>query len=222
MGTVGAWVTEYLPEQKRLRAHAFWLNRAFVENFEYPIAGTACAAAVEEKKLIHIPDRLLELYPGIRFRLPYPPPEYEAMSSTTAIPIQTQLNPAMGGPAVFPELPREIAKARAHGDLSENAEYHAAKERQRFVDSRLAQLKGRLRAVSMVDMARIPKDRVGLGSRVVVLDTQKDVRITLARSKGFDADDKEAIWVWDTSVNSLMFLAAPCAECGADSSSARK
>jgi PAS domain S-box-containing protein len=64
MDTVGAWVTEYLPEAKRLRAHAFWLNGAFVENYEYAIAGTACEPVVEAKRLVHIPDRLLELYPG--------------------------------------------------------------------------------------------------------------------------------------------------------------
>src|SRR5712691_1643944 len=64
------------------------------------------------------------------------------------------------------ELPREILKARAHGDLSENAEYHAAKERQGFVNARLNQLNGRLRELSMVDMSTIPHDRVGLGSTV--------------------------------------------------------
>ena len=62
------------------------------------------------------------------------------------------------------DLPREISKARAHGDLSENAEYHAAKERQGIVNMRLGQLRARLRELSMVDMARIPRDRVGLGS----------------------------------------------------------
>lgn len=76
------------------------------------------------------------------------------------------------------ELPREIQKARAHGDLSENAEYHAAKERQSYVDARLAQLKGRLRQFSLVDFSKIPKDRVGLGSRVVVLDIKKETKIT--------------------------------------------
>ena len=76
------------------------------------------------------------------------------------------------------ELPKEILKARAHGDLSENAEYHAAKERQGFVNARLGQLKKRLAEVSMVDMSKIPHDRVGLGSRVVVLDVQKDEEIT--------------------------------------------
>ena len=76
------------------------------------------------------------------------------------------------------ELPKEILKARAHGDLKENAEFHAAKERQRFVDARLAQLKQRLAEYSMVDLSKIPHDRVGLGSTVVVLDLVKDEEIT--------------------------------------------
>ena len=76
------------------------------------------------------------------------------------------------------ELPREILKARAHGDLSENAEYHAAKERQGFVNARLNHLKQRLAEMSMVDFSKIPRDRIGLGSRVVLLDVQKDERIT--------------------------------------------
>ena len=63
MGTAGAWVTEYLPEANRLRAYAFWLNGKFVENFEYDIVDTACASVVESKKLIHIPDRAIDLYP---------------------------------------------------------------------------------------------------------------------------------------------------------------
>ena len=75
------------------------------------------------------------------------------------------------------ELPREIAKARAHGDLSENAEYHAAKERQGIVNARLGQLRARLRELSMIDMSRIPRDRAGLGSSVTVLDLSKDEEI---------------------------------------------
>src|SRR5579864_1117099 len=75
------------------------------------------------------------------------------------------------------ELPREILKARAHGDLSENAEYHAAKERQGLVNARLGQLNARLRELSMIDMSSIPHDRVGLGSTVVVLDLDRDEKI---------------------------------------------
>ncbi|MCC6388961.1 MAG: transcription elongation factor GreA [Bryobacterales bacterium] len=86
------------------------------------------------------------------------------------------------------ELPKEILRARAHGDLSENAEYHAAKERQRYVDARLAQLKSRLREFSMVDMSKIPHDRVGLGSKVVLLDLQKDVKISYKLVTSEEAD----------------------------------
>jgi transcription elongation factor GreA len=75
------------------------------------------------------------------------------------------------------ELPKEILKARAHGDLSENAEYHAAKERQGFVNARLGQLRHRLSEMSMVDFTKIPVGKVGLGSTVVVLDTKRDEEI---------------------------------------------
>lgn len=76
------------------------------------------------------------------------------------------------------ELPKEILRARAHGDLSENAEYHAAKERQAFVNAKLGQLQARLREFSMIDFSRIPRDRVGLGSQVVVFDINKDEECT--------------------------------------------
>jgi transcription elongation factor GreA len=76
------------------------------------------------------------------------------------------------------ELPKEILRARAHGDLSENAEYHAAKERQGMVNARLNQLKQRLADLSMIDFSKIPHDRTGLGSVVVVLDTKREEAIT--------------------------------------------
>ena len=76
------------------------------------------------------------------------------------------------------ELPKEILKARAHGDLSENAEYHAAKERQGFVNARIIQLKQRMAEMSMIDFSRIPHNKVGLGSTVVVLDVKRDEELT--------------------------------------------
>jgi transcription elongation factor GreA len=76
------------------------------------------------------------------------------------------------------DLPKEILKARAHGDLSENAEYHAAKDRQGFVNARLGQLKKRLAELSMVDFSRIPHGKAGLGSTLVVVDTKTDAEIT--------------------------------------------
>src|SRR5512135_2644014 len=65
-------------------------------------------------------------------------------------------------------LPKEILRAREHGDLRENAEYKAAKERQSFVQARVAQLHRRLAALSLVNLDKIPRDKVGLGSLVTV------------------------------------------------------
>jgi transcription elongation factor GreA len=86
------------------------------------------------------------------------------------------------------ELPREILKARAHGDLSENAEYHAAKERQGLVNARLGQLQKRLADFAMIDLNKIPRDRVGLGSKVVVLDIKASVETTYYLVTSEEAD----------------------------------
>ena len=75
------------------------------------------------------------------------------------------------------ELPRELKKAVALGDLSENAEYHMAKQRQEFVKARLRQLGKRLADLSLINLNNIPKDKVGLGSTVKVYDTDKDEEI---------------------------------------------
>src|SRR4249920_4030468 len=75
------------------------------------------------------------------------------------------------------ELPKEIAVARAHGDLSENAEYKFAKERQGYVNARIGQLKKRMGDLGMLNLSNIPKDRSGYGSRIVVLDIHKEVKI---------------------------------------------
>jgi transcription elongation factor GreA len=86
------------------------------------------------------------------------------------------------------ELPKEILKARLHGDLSENAEYHAAKDRQGFVNARLNQLKKRLAEMSMVDFSKIPHNKVGLGSTVVVLDSKKEEEVTYYLVTSEEAD----------------------------------
>jgi transcription elongation factor GreA len=75
------------------------------------------------------------------------------------------------------ELPKELKKAVALGDLSENAEYHMAKQRQEFVKARLRQLGRRLADLSLINMDNIPRDRVGLGSTVRVLDNDKNEEV---------------------------------------------
>ena len=75
------------------------------------------------------------------------------------------------------DLPKELKKAIALGDLSENAEYHMAKQRQEYVKARVRQLGKRLAELSMVNMNNIPKDKAGLGSKVKVYDSTKDEQI---------------------------------------------
>jgi transcription elongation factor GreA len=76
------------------------------------------------------------------------------------------------------ELPLEIKKAASLGDLSENAEYHMAKQRQVFVNARLGQLKARMGELALVNLSNIPKDKIAFGSTVVVFDTTKNEEIT--------------------------------------------
>jgi transcription elongation factor GreA len=75
------------------------------------------------------------------------------------------------------ELPKEIKTARAHGDLSENAEYKYAKERQSYVSARLGQLHQRMADISMMNLTNLPRDRAAYGSRIVVLDIVKSTEI---------------------------------------------
>src|ERR1700727_3833777 len=75
------------------------------------------------------------------------------------------------------ELPAEIKKAVAMGDLSENAEYHMAKQRQVFVNARLGQLKHRMSELALVNLSNIPRDRAAFGSTVLVYDSLKDEKI---------------------------------------------
>jgi len=86
------------------------------------------------------------------------------------------------------ELPAEIKKAVALGDLSENAEYHSAKQRQEFVNARLGQLKKRMGELAMVNLDNIPRDRVGFGSTIVVFDSTKDSEITYKLVTSEEAD----------------------------------
>ena len=72
------------------------------------------------------------------------------------------------------ELPQEIKRARELGDLRENAEYQAAKERQRLVESRISLLKKRVSEISLMNLDKLPHDRVGFGSTVHLKDGNGD------------------------------------------------
>ena len=86
------------------------------------------------------------------------------------------------------ELPKELKKAVAMGDLSENAEYHMAKQRQEFVRARLGQLKKRMADLSMIDVSRLPHDRAAYGSTLVLYDLDSSEEVTYKLVMAEDSD----------------------------------
>src|SRR5881396_3323121 len=86
------------------------------------------------------------------------------------------------------ELPREIKRARELGDLRENAEYAAAKERQRLVESRISLLKKRVAEIALINIDRIPADRAGFGSTLHVVESNGEKLVfTLVMPEDADA-----------------------------------
>ncbi len=73
-----------------------------------------------------------------------------------------------------PKNIQDIAEARAHGDLSENAEYHAAKERQAFIEGRIQELQAKLAMADVIDPSKINQSKIAFGARVKVLDIEAD------------------------------------------------
>ncbi len=91
------------------------------------------------------------------------------------------------------ELPKELMKARAHGDLSENAEYKYAKERQSYLSARLSQLQKRLANVSLLNLNHLPRDRVGYGSQVRLLDLEKETEVEYKLVTSEEADAAQGL-----------------------------
>jgi len=91
------------------------------------------------------------------------------------------------------EIPKALKTAAAMGDLSENAEYQAAKERQSYLQARLAQLRERLATLSMVNLSKIPTDKVSYGSEVVLLDLDTDKEVTYKLVSSEESNVKEGL-----------------------------
>ena len=86
------------------------------------------------------------------------------------------------------ELPKEIKRARELGDLRENAEYQAAKERQRLVESRISMLQKRVAEISLIQVDRIPTDRAGFGSTLHVIEESTGATMVFQLVMPEDAD----------------------------------
>ena len=91
------------------------------------------------------------------------------------------------------ELPKEIKRARELGDLRENAEYQAAKERQRLVESQISMLQKRVAEIALINVDRIPKDRSGFGSTLTVIEGGSTQQMTFQLVMPEDADGKGMI-----------------------------
>ncbi len=86
------------------------------------------------------------------------------------------------------ELPKEIQRARELGDLRENAEYQAAKERQRFVQARVSMLRKRVSEIQLMNLDKIPADRAGFGSKLTLLERERELVFELVMPEDADPD----------------------------------
>lgn len=89
-----------------------------------------------------------------------------------------------------PAVIRAIAEARAHGDLSENAEYHAARERQSFIEGRIAELESIIPSVEVIDVAKLSGKQVRFGAHVTILDEESEDQKTYRIVGAYEADMK--------------------------------
>ncbi|MCK5880193.1 MAG: GreA/GreB family elongation factor, partial [Holophagae bacterium] len=102
------------------------------------------------------------------------------------------------------ELPKEIQRAAAMGDLSENAEYEAALAKQQMLQSKLLKLKKRRVELSQIDFSRLPKDRVGYGSKVVLFDLDEDKEISYTLVMGEEANSPDCLSISSPIGKSLL------------------
>ena len=86
------------------------------------------------------------------------------------------------------QLPKEIQRAREHGDLRENAEYAAAKERQRFVEARISMLRHRVSQIQMINLEKVPRDRAGFGSKLKLRENGREFACALVMPEDADPD----------------------------------
>ena len=172
LGTHGAWVTEYFPEERRLRALAFWLDGQWVPDYEVGIVGSPCEEVIDKRRLVHFPDRLLELFPN--------EPDMKAVGAVSylGVPLLDTDGSILGHLAVIdrrpiPEEPRvhaifKIFAARAAAELQRLRAEAGIREREEKL--------GRLLSTAM--------------DAIIELDDQFQIsRVNLAAEKVFRCPD---------------------------------
>jgi transcriptional regulator with GAF, ATPase, and Fis domain len=208
LGTHGAWVTEYLPESRRLRALAFWLGGEWIQDFEHGIDGTPCEDVVDSRRLVHIADNVLALYPDDE------PGREAGAVSYLGVPLLDVDGSVLGHLAVLdrrpmPAEPRaealiRIFAARATAEvqrLRAEAEVRAREEKlTRLVDSAMdaiVELDDALRVTRMNPAAAKLFGRVAAGTDVRrFLSLESGTRLgALATELGARAEGERSLWI---------------------------
>ncbi len=160
LGTSGAWVTEYLPDSRRLRALAFWLDGRPVLHYEYALAGTPCEPVMDGRRLVHIPDRVVELYPND------PDLKTAGAVSYMGIPLEDRDGTLLGHLAVLDRHPLP-ASARTEAVFRIFAARAAAELRRLRADAEIRAREQKLR-------------RVVEGALDAIVELDPELRVTLA------------------------------------------
>jgi len=92
-----------------------------------------------------------------------------------------------------PNVIKAIAEARAHGDLSENAEYHAAREKQSFIEGRILELAARIAGAEVIDVSKLSGDQVKFGATIILIDEDTEEKVTYQIVGEYEADLKKGM-----------------------------
>ncbi len=211
LGTRGAWVTEFDPRTRRLKALAFWMGGQWIEGFEQPVDGTPCQVVIENRRLVHFPDRILELYPD------EPNARQMGAVSYMGVPLQDLDGSVLGHLAVMdvkpmPEEPVrltvfEIFAARAAAELRRLRAERSVRAREAQLAGLVAsaldaivQLDGELRVTRMNPAAERTFERPtehARGTPLSALVSPEDaVRLEgLSRALGERPPSQRSAWV---------------------------
>ena len=176
LGMCGAWVTEYLEETQHLRALAFWMDGQWIEDYETPIMGTPCEAVIQGASFLHVPDRLIDLFPDD------PDLRREGFLSYMGVPLTDFDGRVLGNLAIIDRRPMpENPKARALFQI--------------FAERAAAEVR-RIRAEAAVREREEKLSRVVNGAMDAIIELDDQLAVTLlnpAAEKVLGCESRRAV-----------------------------